>query len=157
MKAPFLSKGDASATSVGEDASDGARTDNFTRRQSPQLALGNFAAGTLAWITSEGFNGDWLISRSARPRGRPVMLFRSVLMLAMIASAPALATTADDVAWIDQCVQDNKEEGAKEEVILKYCTCMNEQMDDNENASISEWEKSHPDERKTCEKEAGWR
>jgi hypothetical protein len=85
------------------------------------------------------------------------MLFRSVLMLAMIASAPALATTADDVAWINQCVQDNKEEGAKEEVVLKYCTCMNEQMDDNENAPISEWEKSHPDERKTCEKEAGWR
>jgi hypothetical protein len=54
-------------------------------------------------------------------------------------------------------VQDNKEEGAKEEVVLKYCTCMNEQMDDNENASISDWEKSHPDERKTYEKEAGWR
>jgi hypothetical protein len=34
---------------------------------------------------------------------------------------------------------------------------MNEQMDDNENASISEWEVSHPDERKACEKEAGWR
>jgi hypothetical protein len=30
-------------------------------------------------------------------------------------------------------------------------------MDDNENASVSDWEKSHPDERKACEKEAGWR
>jgi hypothetical protein len=85
------------------------------------------------------------------------MLFKSVLVLAMIAGVPALATTADDTAWINQCVQDNKDEGAKEELVLKYCTCMNEQMDDNENASISEWEKSHPDERKACEKEAGWR
>jgi hypothetical protein len=112
---------------------------------------------TLAWIACKSFNIDTLILRSAQPRGRRVMLFKSVLMLAMIASAPALATTADDTAWINQCVQDNKDEGAKEEIVLKYCTCMNEQMDDNENASISEWEVSHPDERKACEKAAGWR
>ena len=115
---------------------------------------------TLAWITCRRFNiDDTLILRSAQPRGRRVMmLFKSVLMFAMIASSvPALATTADDTAWINQCVQDNKDEGAKEDVVLKYCTCMNEQMDDNENASISEWEVSHPDERKACEKEAGWR
>ena len=86
------------------------------------------------------------------------MLIKSVLILAMItASVPAFAQTADDTKWINQCVQDNKDEGAKEEVVLKYCTCMNNKMDDNENASISDWEKSHPDERKACEKEAGWR
>ena len=85
------------------------------------------------------------------------MLFRSVLILAMIASVPAFAQTADDTKWINQCVQDNKDEGAKEEVVLKYCTCMNDKMDDDEDASISEWEKSHPEERKICDKEAGWR
>lgn len=85
------------------------------------------------------------------------MQLKFLVVLVMIASGPALAATADDTAWINQCTQDNKDEGAKEDVVLKYCTCMNEQMDDNENASVSEWEKSHPDERKTCEKEAGWR
>lgn len=85
------------------------------------------------------------------------MLVRTVLILAMITSVPAFAQTADDTKWINQCVQDNKDQGAKEEVVLKYCTCMNDKMDDNENQPISEWEKSHPDERKACDKEAGWR
>ena len=85
------------------------------------------------------------------------MLFRTALILAVIASGPAFAQTADDTKWINQCVQDNKDEGAKDEVVLKYCTCMNDKMDDDENASITEWEKSHPDERKACDKEAGWR
>ncbi len=80
-----------------------------------------------------------------------------VVILGITVSAPAFAATADDTAWINQCAQDNKDEGAKEDVVLKYCTCMNEQMEDNEDASVSEWETSHPDERKTCEKEAGWR
>ena len=85
------------------------------------------------------------------------MLFKSILMLAMIASVPALAASADDQTWINQCAQDNKDEGAKEEVVLKYCTCMNDKMDEDEDASISDWEKSHPEERKACEKEARWR
>jgi len=87
------------------------------------------------------------------------MLFRSalILVLAMVTSVAAFAQTADDTKWINQCAQDNKDQGAKEDVVLKYCTCMNGKMDDNENASITVWEKSHPDERKACEKEAGWR
>ena len=85
------------------------------------------------------------------------MLFRSALTLALITSLPAFATTAEDIAWINQCVQDNKSKGAKEEVVLKYCTCMNDKMDDDEDASIIDWEKSHPDEKRACEKEAGWR
>ncbi len=85
------------------------------------------------------------------------MRFTILAVVAIIVSGSALATPEDDTAWINQCTQDNKDEGAKEEVVLKYCTCMNEQMDDNENTSISEWEKTHPDERKACEKTAGWR
>lgn len=85
------------------------------------------------------------------------MLFRSALILALITSLPAFATTAEDTAWINQCVQDNKSEGAKEDVVLKYCTCMNDKMDDDDDASIIDWEKFHRDEKRACEKEAGWR
>ena len=66
------------------------------------------------------------------------MLFRIALVLAIITTLPAFAQTADDIKWINECVQDNKDEGAKEDVVLKYCTCMNNKMDDNENASISD-------------------
>jgi len=33
---------------------------------------------------------------------------------------------------------------------------MNEKMSDNETRSITEWEKSHPVERRACDKQAGW-
>ena len=49
---------------------------------------------------------------------------------------------ADDVKWINQCVKDNKG-GAADEVVLKYCTCMNNKMSDNETQSITQWEKTH--------------
>ncbi len=85
------------------------------------------------------------------------MRFGFLTILGILISGPALAAPADDAVWINQCTLDNKDEGATEEVVLKYCTCMNDQMDENEDASISEWEKSHPDERKACETTAGWR
>ena len=81
-----------------------------------------------------------------------VMLFFVSLAFSRLAFADA-----DDTKWVKVCVKDNKDEGAKEEVVLKYCTCMNDKMDSNENKSISQWEKTHPDERKACEKEAGWK
>ena len=34
------------------------------------------------------------------------------------------------------------------EVVLKYCTCMNNKMSDNETQSITQWEKTHVAERK---------
>jgi hypothetical protein len=73
-----------------------------------------------------------------------------------MASSAVLAVTADDVKWINQCIKDNKGD-AKEEVVRKYCTCMNEKMGDNETQSITQWEKSHPTERAACDKEAGWK
>ena len=72
------------------------------------------------------------------------------------AGSTAFAVTTDDVKWINQCVNDNKG-GAAQEVVLKYCTCMNEKMDNNESQSISQWEKTHATERKACDKEAGWK
>ena len=82
-------------------------------------------------------------------------------MLFVAASAyavkPALAATTDDVKWINQCVDDNKNEGAKKDVILKYCTCMNNKMSDNETRSITQWEKTHKAEQAACSKAAGWK
>lgn len=81
-----------------------------------------------------------------------------VLVGSVWASNAAIAQrmTADDLKWINQCISDNKG-GAKEDVIRKYCICMNEKMDNNETRSISEWEKSNPRARAACDKESGWK
>ena len=82
----------------------------------------------------------------------------AVLALAglCIATATAFAATTDDVKWINACVKDNKG-AAADAVILKYCTCMNNKMSDNETQSITQWEKTHVAERKACDKESGWK
>ena len=86
------------------------------------------------------------------------MTMRIVLLLVGLAVSgnAALAVTADDVKWINQCMRDNKG-GAKEDVVRKYCVCMNNKMDDNETLSITQWEKTHPKERAACDREAGWK
>jgi len=66
------------------------------------------------------------------------------------------AVTSDDVKWINQCIADNKG-GASEDVVRKYCTCMNNKMSENETQSITQWEKTHVAERKACDAEAGWK
>ncbi|MEO5356653.1 MAG: hypothetical protein H7844_05070 [Nitrospirae bacterium YQR-1] len=81
-----------------------------------------------------------------------------ILFLTAFVMASGLAFgDADDTKWIAQCIKDNKGEGAKEEVVYKYCECMNSKMDSNETQSITQWEKSHPKEMKECEKKAGWK
>jgi len=42
-------------------------------------------------------------------------------------------------------------------VVLKYCTCMNNKMGNNETRSITQWEKTHESEAKACSKAAGWK
>jgi hypothetical protein len=80
-----------------------------------------------------------------------------VLLTAFFITAnAAVAVTTDDVKWINQCVADNKGD-APANVVLKYCTCMNNKMSDNETQSITQWEKTHVAERKACDKEAGWK
>jgi hypothetical protein len=74
----------------------------------------------------------------------------------MNASAAFAQMNADDLAWINRCISDNKRGGASAEVVRKYCICMNEKMDDNEKLSISAWEKKNPEAMKACDKEAGW-
>lgn len=83
-------------------------------------------------------------------------IIKWIAIAAVMASGQAFAA-ADDDAWIAKCVKDNAKEGAKDEVVEKYCICMNGKMDANETKSITEWEKTHPDEMKACEKIAGWK
>jgi hypothetical protein len=81
-----------------------------------------------------------------------------LILAASLIATPAFAdTTEDDVTWINQCIADNKKEGATEDVVRKYCVCMNNAMGDEEAKSVTEWEKTHPDETKACDKEAGWK
>jgi len=80
-----------------------------------------------------------------------------ILLAALsVTTTAANAATTDDVKWINQCVADNKGDAAAA-VVLKYCTCMNNKMSDNETQSITQWEKTHVAERKACDKEAGWK
>jgi hypothetical protein len=84
----------------------------------------------------------------------------ALLFAACLASGAALAQklNADDVKWINQCIDDNKgEPGATPAIIRAYCMCMNEKMSENETQSITQWEKSHPAERKACDQQAGWK
>lgn len=84
------------------------------------------------------------------------LLGKLIAVAALVVSGVAMAD-ADDDAWINKCVKDNANEGAKAEVVKKYCTCMNNKMDDNEKKSITAWERTHPDEMKACEKQSGWK
>ena len=87
-------------------------------------------------------------------------LVGAILLAACIGPSAALAQkmNADDVKWINQCIDDNKgEPGATPAIVRAYCVCMNEKMDENETKSITQWEKTHPAERKACDKQAGWK
>ena len=76
---------------------------------------------------------------------------------ALISSTMAFAQNADDKKWVNQCIKDNKDEGAKQDVVRKYCVCMNDKMDETETRSISQWEKANPAAMKDCEKQSGWK
>lgn len=80
----------------------------------------------------------------------------ALMFTAFAFTTAAFAVTTDDVKWINQCVNDNKGDAAPA-VILKYCTCMNNKMSNNETQSITQWEKTHVAERKACDRESGWR
>lgn len=88
---------------------------------------------------------------------KSALVFAITTLLSLSAqSLPAFATS-DDAKWIKQCVDDNKDQGAKPEVVAAYCACMNNKMSSDETQSITQWEKTHVAERKACDKEAGWK
>lgn len=88
---------------------------------------------------------------------------RFAIALALAAIAAPSATyaqkmNADDLKWVNQCIDDNKgEAGGTPTIVRAYCVCMNEKMDNNETRSITQWEKANPGARKACEKQAGWK
>ncbi len=84
-------------------------------------------------------------------------LLKAILIASCLLLATGAMANADDKKWVAKCMKDNKDEGAKEGVVKKYCVCMNDKMDDNETRSITEWEKANPKARKECEKSAGWK
>jgi hypothetical protein len=82
----------------------------------------------------------------------------ALLMIGASGAAWAQKMNADDVKWINQCIDDNKgEAGGTPQIVRGYCICMNEKMDDNETRSVTQWEKSHPAARKDCERKSGWK
>jgi hypothetical protein len=98
-------------------------------------------------------------SSNVTPWGLHMKAFAILLAAAAALSssnAYAQKMNADDLKWINQCIDDNKG-GASAAIIRKYCTCMNDKMDSNETQSITQWEKSHPRERAACDKESGWK
>ena len=87
-------------------------------------------------------------------------LFSAILLLIVFAAGPASSQkmNADDIKWVNKCIDDSKgEPGATPAIARKYCMCMNEKMDNNESQSITQWEKTHATERKACDKESGWK
>jgi len=80
------------------------------------------------------------------------------LLMGLAAAVPAVAGS-DDAKWVARCLRDNQDAKVAIEVITKYCTCMNNQMDDNETLSITAWEKTPPGKvaMAKCDKESGWR
>ena len=85
-------------------------------------------------------------------------LIGAMMLLASLLPAAAQKMNADDLKWVNQCIDDNKnEKGGTPAIVRAYCACMNEKMDENETRSITQWEKSHPNERKACERQAGWK
>ncbi|MBF0094090.1 MAG: hypothetical protein HQL34_06045 [Alphaproteobacteria bacterium] len=78
------------------------------------------------------------------------------LSIALLASGAAFAG-ADDAKWVAKCMSDNTDAKVSVEIVAKYCTCMNNKMDESETLSISAWEKKNPAEMAACEKESGWK
>ncbi|MEA2929841.1 MAG: hypothetical protein QOG38_2269 [Hyphomicrobiales bacterium] len=87
------------------------------------------------------------------------LLLGSLAMLACVASASPTLAGPDDAKWVAKCVSDNA--GARNvsvDIIAKYCTCMNNKMDDNETLSVTAWERTPPGKTAmaACDKESGW-
>ena len=89
-----------------------------------------------------------------QPKAAVLMLLAGTFLASPVAFAD---TTDDDVKWVNQCIADNKKEGATEDVVRTYCVCMNNKMAADETQSVTEWEKSHKTEQADCDAQAGWK
>ncbi len=85
---------------------------------------------------------------------------KTVAMLSLVIGAllvgGAVAQQSDDVKWVNQCVADSASYNVSQQVKIMYCTCMVSKMSDNENRSVTQWERANPGARDDCAKRAGW-
>ena len=85
-------------------------------------------------------------------------LAAGLVVVGLSVPSSAQKMNADDLKWVNQCIDDNKgEAGGTPTIVRAYCVCMNEKMDNNETRSITQWEKSNPAAKKDCEQKSGWK
>lgn len=71
-------------------------------------------------------------------------------------TADAAQLSAADRAWIDTCMAQRKMSKEQSLKLRKYCTCMQQTVDDNEPFdSISALEHTYPPAHQMCWKDAG--
>jgi hypothetical protein len=84
-------------------------------------------------------------------------LAAAALLAGVAIGAPAYAAS-DDAKWVAKCLTDNAGAKVSLQIISAYCTCMNNEMDDNETLSITAWEKTSKGKvaMAACDKKSGW-
>lgn len=82
----------------------------------------------------------------------------TAVAVAGIVFAGSAMAGPDDAKWVAQCVSDNANAKVSVEIITTYCTCMNNEMDNNETRSVSTWEKTTEGKvaMTKCDKASGW-
>ena len=85
-------------------------------------------------------------------------LAAAALLAEVVLGAPAYAAPSDDAKWVAKCVRDNAGAKSQRRDHHSYCTCMNNEMDDNETLSITAWEKTAKGKvaMAACDKKSGW-
>lgn len=78
-----------------------------------------------------------------------------ILLAATTTPVAAAELSAADPAWIDTCIADRRIEQLDPVKLRKYCTCMQQIVEDNEPFSVSELEHSYPPAHVMCQGEAG--
>jgi hypothetical protein len=84
-----------------------------------------------------------------------LLKFATIVFGCFLISSAAFAS--DDAKWVAKCIKDNSDAKVSIDVVAKYCTCMNEKMDENETRSITAWEKANPKAMAECERASGWK
>lgn len=83
-------------------------------------------------------------------------VFGALVMMSFASPAFAAKLTAADRAWIDTCMAQRQMSKEQPKKLRKYCTCMQETVDDNEPFdSISALEHIYPPAHQMCWKDAG--
>ncbi|MBF0215146.1 MAG: hypothetical protein HQM00_16560 [Magnetococcales bacterium] len=79
------------------------------------------------------------------------------VLLTTFSFASQLQANSDALQWrINQCIEDNRDEGVSATVVIKYCDCMSRKMPEKELQSITQWESTHKTEEEECSRLAGW-